>query len=240
MILYPVVILAGGLAVRLRPITEEIPKALVEVGGEPFIVHQLRLLYSRGIRNVIISAWYLGEMIREFIGDGSRFGMQVQYVFDGEKALGTAGAVRKALGFIDGPFFVLNGDTYFPCDFAAIQTYFELCAQSGLMTVNYNQMDWHDSNVEFKDGEIIRHDKQNRDALMQHVDAGLALFDPIAFAHLPEGQSADLMDVFQKLLAEGKLLGYEEQQRFYEVGSFSGLKELDMLLSENPDRFLAG
>ena len=150
MILYPVVILAGGLAVRLRPITEEIPKALVEVGGEPFIVHQLRLLYSRGIRNVIISAWYLGEMIREFIGDGSRFGMQVQYVFDGEKPLGTAGAVRKALGFIDGPFFVLNGDTYFPCDFAAIQTYFELCAQSGLMTVNYNQMDWHDSNVEFK------------------------------------------------------------------------------------------
>ncbi len=235
---FPVVILAGGLAVRIRPITEEIPKSLVEVGGEPFIAHQLRLLHSRGIQRIVISAWYLGEMIREFIGDGSRFGVQVQYVFDGEKALGTAGAVRKALSFVDGPFFVLNGDTYFPGNFAAIQTYFGQRAQPGLMTVNYNQMDWHDSNVEFRDGEIIRHDKQNRDALMQHVDAGLALFTPQAFAHLPEGQSADLMDVFQKLLAEGSLLGYEEQQRFYEVGSFSGLKELDALLSENPERFL--
>jgi len=236
--LYPVVILAGGLATRLRPISEEIPKTLVDIAGEPFITHQLRLLHARGIKQVIISAWYLGEMIEEYLGDGREFGMQVQYVFDGEKALGTAGAVRKALNLLDGPFFVLNGDTYFPCDYAAVQAFYASHSHAGLMTVNFNQMDWHESNVELKDGKIIRHQKQNQDPLMKHVDAGLALFDPQVFMHIPEGQNADMMDVFQKLLAEDNLIGYEEKQRFYEMGSFSGLKELDTLLSENPDKFL--
>ena len=95
--LYPVVILAGGIATRLRPITEKIPKALVEVGGKPFIDHQLNLLKSHGVHSVIISAWYKGEMIREYVGDGRRFGMDVQFVFDGETPLGTGGAVRQAL-----------------------------------------------------------------------------------------------------------------------------------------------
>jgi len=238
MSLYPIVILAGGLATRIRPITEQIPKALVEVGGEPFIAHQLRLISARGIKNVIISAWYLGEMIREYLGNGSEFGLQVQYVFDGEKALGTAGAIRKTLNLLESPFFVLNGDTYFPCDYAAIQAFYDAHSQAGLMTVNYNKMDWHESNVELRDGIIIRHQKQNQDPLMKHVDAGLALFDPQVFMHIPKGQNADMMDVFQKLLAEDNLIGYEEKQRFYEMGSFSGLKELDALLGENPNQFL--
>lgn len=236
--MFPLVILAGGLATRIRPITEQIPKALVEVGGEPFIAHQLRLLRARGIKEVIISAWYLGEMLQEYLGTGSEFGLQVQYVFDGQKPLGTAGAVRKALKFLEGPFFVLNGDTYFPCDYAAIQTFFDAHSQAGLMTVNYNQMDWHESNVELRAGKIIQHQKQNQDPRMKHVDAGLALFDPQVFMHIPEGQNADMMDVFQKLLVEDNLIGYEEQQRFYEMGSFSGLKELDTLLGENPNQFL--
>lgn len=236
--MYPVVILAGGLAVRLRPITEEIPKALVEVGGEPFLAHQLYLLRARGVERVIISAWYLGEMIAEFVGDGSRFGLQVQYVFDGEKPLGTAGAIRKAADLLDGLFFVLNGDTYFPCDYSAIQAFFDEHSQDGLMVVNRNQLPWHNSNVELRDGEIIRYDKVDRDARMEHVDAGLSLFEPKVFDHLEEGQPADLMEIFQKLLAEGNLIGFEETQRFYEVGSFSGLKELDALLLENPNRFI--
>ncbi|MBM3145936.1 MAG: nucleotidyl transferase [Chloroflexi bacterium] len=236
--LYPVVILAGGLAVRLRPITEEIPKALVEVGGDPFIAHQLRLLRSRSIERVIVSAWYLGEMIEEYIGDGSQFGVHVEYVFDGEKPLGTAGAVRKVLDLVDSPFFVLNGDTYFPCDIADIQEYYQRHARSGLMVVNRNQLEWHDCNLELRNGKIIRYDKNNIDDRMEHVDAGLGLFAPQAFSHLALGQPADMVDVMQKLLAEGHLLAYEEQQRFYEIGSFSGLKELDALLSAEPDRFL--
>jgi len=238
MSLFPVIILAGGLATRIRPITEKIPKALVDVAGEPFIAHQLRLLRARDIKKVIISSWYLGEMIQDYLGDGSEFGLQAQYAFDGEKALGTAGAIRKALNLVSGPFFVLNGDTYFPCDFAAIQTFFEEHSRAGLMTVNRNQLHWHDSNVELKDGEIIRYDKQMRDSQMEYVDAGLGLFNPQVFAHLQEGQPADMAEVMQKLLAEGNLLSYEEPQRFYEIGSFNGLKELDTLLLEDPEQFL--
>jgi len=230
--------LVGGLATRIRPITEQIPKALIEVGGEPFISHQLRLLRSRGVENVIISAWYLGDMIRDFVGDGSRLGMNVQYVFDGDKPLGTAGAVRKALYLLNSPFFVLNGDTYFPCDFAAIQSFFVEQTRAGLMTVNRNQLPWHNCNVELLAGEIIRYDKQSRDSKMEHVDAGLGLFDPQVFAHLEEDQPVDMGTVMKKLLGDGNLLAFEEKQRFYEIGSFEGLKELDRILTKEPGRFL--
>jgi len=236
--LHPVVILAGGLATRLYPLTEEIPKVLLKVGGQYFIAHQLRLLRARGIERVVISTWHHGEMIRDYVRDGRDFELQVDYVFDGEMPLGTGGAVRQALTLLDGPFFVLYGDSYLPCDLAAIQAFFDGHSKVGLMTVYHNYDRWDTSNVELRDGAIVRYDKANRDAKMKHIDYGLGLFHPRAFDHLIEGQPADLADVYQRLLAEGNLLAYEVGQRFYEIGSFEGLKELDALLSEQPDRFL--
>ncbi len=236
--LYPVVILAGGLATRLRPITEKIPKALVEVGGAPFVDHQLRLLASHGIRRVIISAWYRGDMIRAAVGDGSQFGLSVDYVFDGETPLGTGGAIRQALGLLDGPFFVLYGDSYLPCDYADIQAHFDRHAQPGLMTVHRNQGKWDTSNVEMADGQILCYDKKNRAPRMEFIDYGLGLFQPEVFASLPEGQSADLAEIYQKLVAARGLLAYEVKERFYEVGSFEGLRELDGLLIADANQFL--
>ncbi len=236
--LYPVVILAGGMATRLRPITEKIPKALVEVGGQPFIVHQLNLLKSHDIRSVIISAWYKGEMIREFVGDGSRFGIEVQYVFDGEVPLGTGGAVRKALSFINSPFFVLYGNSYLPCDYADIQSHFDQHNQPGLMTVYRNAGKWDTSNVEIQNGQILCYDKENRNIRMEFIDYGLGLFNPSVFASLPENQLVDLAKVYQKLVANHSLLAYEVEQRFYEIGSFEGLRELDELLTGDPNKFL--
>src|SRR3990167_150214 len=100
-----VVILAGGLATRLRPVTEKIPKALVEVDGEPFIAHQLRLLKKNGIQRVMMCVGYLGDQIIDCVGDGSDVGLQISYSFDGEKLLGTAGAIKQALPLIDNNFF---------------------------------------------------------------------------------------------------------------------------------------
>src|SRR5579884_3647556 len=99
-------ILCGGLATRLRPLTETIPKSLIPIQGDPFIAHQLRLLRSRGIERVVVCAGFLGEMIREFIGDGGSFGLRATYSFDGGSLLGTAGAVRNALPLLDHSFFV--------------------------------------------------------------------------------------------------------------------------------------
>ena len=240
MSLYPVVILAGGLATRLRPITERIPKALVEVGGQPFIAHQLRLLKSSGIQYAVISAWYKGEMIREYVGDGNRFGLDIQYVFDGEHPLGTGGAIRQALPLLSGPFFVLYGDSYLPCDYADIQAHFDRHTQPGLMTVYRNQGKWDTSNVEMSNNEILCYDKRNRTPRMEFIDYGLGLFKREVFASLPQDQPADLTEIYQNLVYDHNLLAYEVQQRFYEVGSFEGLQELDTLLMHDPNQFLKG
>jgi len=236
--LYPVIILAGGLATRLRPITEKIPKALVEVGNQPFIAHQLLLLHSRGIRQIVISAWYQGKMIRDFVGDGSRFDMDVKYVFDGDSPLGTGGAIRQALNLVAGPFFVLYGDSYLPCNYANIQAFFDAENQPGLMTVYRNQGKWDTSNVEMVENKILRYDKKNRIPSMDFIDYGLGLFHPDVFISMSEGQKVDLAEIYQKLVAEQSLLAYEVKQRFYEIGSFEGLRELDELLTKGPNQFL--
>lgn len=238
MTLYPVVILAGGLATRLWPITERLPKALVEIGGQPFIAHQLNLLKSRGIRSVVISTWYKGEMIRDFVGNGSRFGLKVQYSFDGEKPLGTGGAIRNALSLLSGPFFVLYGDSYLPCSYTDVQAFFDLHKKPGLMTVYRNQGKWDNSNAEVVNGQILCYDKKNRNPRMEFIDYGLNLFNPEAFESLPENQPADLAEIYQKLVLSHNLLAYEVKQRFYEIGSFDGLHELSELLARDPHQFL--
>ena len=238
MSLYPVVILAGGLATRLRPITEKIPKALVEIDGKPFIHHQLRLLYSHNIRRVIVSAWYRGDLIRDYVSDGSQFNMHVDYVFDGDAPLGTGGAIRKALPLLDSPFFVLYGDSYLPCDYADIQAYFTARDQPALMTVFRNLGKWDSSNVEMADGRIVQYNKKNKSPRMEHIDYGLGLFVPTVFDNLQEDQSSDLAEIYQKLVVEKKLLAYEVPERFYEIGSFDGLSELSDLLAKDPDQFL--
>lgn len=236
--LYPVVILAGGLATRLRPLTDEKPKALLNVGGQPFIVQQLRLLRSYGIRRAVIAGWYKGEMIRDLLGDGKRYAMEIEYVFDGVSPLGTGGAVRRALGLLAGPFFVLYGDSYLPCEYPDLQTFFDDHDGLGLMTVFHNKGQWDASNVELKQGRIVRYSKGLGIPQMEYIDYGLGLFRPPAFAHLRDGEPADLSEIYQKLLVAKQLLAYEVRQRFYEVGSLEGLRTLDTLLSDNPAKFL--
>lgn len=236
--LYPVVILAGGMATRLRPITEKIPKALVEVGGEPFIAHQFRLLYSRGVRRVIVSAWYRGDMIRDYVGDGSKFDMQVSYVFDGDKPLGTGGAIRCAQPLLREPFFVLYGDSYLPCSYAEIQKKFELSGQPALMTVYRNDGAWDISNIEMMEETIVKYDKNDRSPAMQFIDYGLGVFSPEVFQDIKIGEFKDLADVYSDLVQNKKIAAYLVRQRFYEIGSRTGLRELDKILSKTPYHFL--
>src|SRR5271170_1674359 len=108
----PMAILAGGLATRLRPTTDTVPKALIQVAGEPFIVHQLRLLQRKGVQKVVLCVGHLGEQIERCIGDGRQFGLQVAYSFDGKTLMGTGGALRRALPMLGQVFFVLYGDSY--------------------------------------------------------------------------------------------------------------------------------
>ncbi len=222
----PVAILAGGMATRLMPLTEKIPKALIDINGEPFVSHQLRLLRSRGIDRVIICVGHLGEMIQDFVEDGRRFEIQVEYSFDGGRLLGTGGAVKKALDLLGESFYVLYGDSYLPCDFKKIQATFEDSGKKGLMTVFRNDGAWDTSNVEFKDGQILAYDKQRPSPRMRHIDYGLGVFRREAFDFVPDDTTFDLADLYRFLLGKGELAAREVDERFYEIGSVEGLEEL--------------
>jgi NDP-sugar pyrophosphorylase family protein len=232
MIDLPVAILAGGLATRLRPITEKIPKALVDVAGDPFLAHQLRLLHSHGIRRAVLCVGYLGEMIERDFGDGSAFGVKLQYSFDGPVLLGTGGALRLALPMLGDAFFVLYGDSYLPVDYAAVADAWRVSGKDALMTVFQNEGAWDTSNVEFSGGKIARYDKCERTPAMRHIDYGLSIFTAKVFADRASGEKFDLSDVQRDLVAQGRMAGYEVRQRFYEVGSHAGLAELGELLSK--------
>ncbi|MEK7407469.1 MAG: nucleotidyltransferase family protein [Acidobacteriota bacterium] len=230
----PAAILAGGLATRLRPLTASRPKALLEVNGEPFIAHQLRLLRASGIERVVLCLGYLGEMVREFVGDGGGFGLRAEYSFDGPVLRGTAGAIAKALPLLGEAFFVLYGDSYLPCNYRAVEAAFLACGKQGLMTVFRNEGRWDASNVEFAGGALLAYDKKNRTSRMQHIDYGLGVFRKSAFAALAEGASHNLAALYQDLLARGQLAGLEVPERFYEIGSAAGLQELSEFLARQP------
>ena len=230
--LYPVVILAGGMATRLGHITRATPKALVDVNAEPFVFHQLRLLKERGIDQVILCVGYLGEQIVERVGNGRNFGLNVQYSFDGPRLLGTGGAIKKALTKLDAPaFFLLYGDSYLECDYAAVQMAFDASGKLALMTVFRNECQWDSSNVEFADGRILAYDKKKPTDRMGYIDYGLGAFQREAFASVPENEPFDLATLQQELLRADQLAGYEMCHRFYEIGSPTGLEETRQYLT---------
>ena len=235
-----VAILAGGLATRLRPVTNTVPKSLIEVNGKPFAVHQLRLLQSKGIQRVVLCVGHLGQLIQRAIGDGSALGLQVDYSFDGPALLGTAGAIRNALPSLGDSFFVMYGDSYLPCDYAAIARNFDAAAVLGMMTVFRNEGKWDASNVEFEAGKlkadqikegqlgagkILAYSKINRTPRMRYIDYGLGMFRAKAFQRLPSGEASDLTEVYTDLLQRNQLAAFEVRQRFYEIGSPAGLRE---------------
>jgi NDP-sugar pyrophosphorylase family protein len=227
---WPVAILAGGLATRLRPATEKVPKALLSVAGEPFLVHQLRLLHSEGFRRIVICVGYLGEMIEANIGEGKRLGLQIDYSFDGPTLLGTGGALKRALSMLGEHFLVIYGDSYMPVDYAGIVEAFIRNEKPALMTVLENEGRWDASNVWFEAREIHRYDKKKRTPKMRHIDYGISVLNAGVFAGFPDNAAFDLADLYSRLVSERQMAAYEVKQRFYEIGSEQGLAELDGLL----------
>lgn len=221
----PVVILAGGMATRLRPLTETIPKALIEVAGRPFLWHQLKLLKWHGVGHVVLAVGYLGEKIQQVFGDGADLGLRIEYSCDAPKLLGTAGAIRGALHLLPERFFVLYGDSYLNCDYRAVQSTFEKSKRRGLMTIYRNDGKFDKSNVEYSDGRILAYDKHHRTDAMRHIDYGLGAFHRSVFAAIDVGQVCDLAEVYRNLLTSGELAAFESAERFYEIGSPQGLKE---------------
>ena len=220
-----VAILSGGLATRLRPITETIPKALVDIAGKPFIVRQLEHLKGRGYTRVVLCIGYLGEQIEAVVKDGSSFNMEVLYSQDGPRLLGTGGAILRALPLLGEHFFVLYGDSYLPCDFNAVERDFYHYRKPGLMTVLRNANQWDESNVLYEEGRIVEYNKKYPRNDMAHIDYGLSVLSANNLADRSTNIPFDLADVYHELSIRGELAGHEVFERFYEIGSHKGLQE---------------
>jgi NDP-sugar pyrophosphorylase family protein len=232
------IILAGGLATRMRPLTDDLPKALLPVAGRPFVDHQLDWLARHGVARVVLSIGYRGEMLRAYVGDGARFGLEVAYVDEGTNLRGTAGALRLALaqGVLEDAFLVTYGDSFLPVDFGAVGAAFRRSGRPALMTVFRNEGRWDTSNAIFApagdgpDGQVVLYDKRRATRPAQDfafIDYGLsALERRLVETDVPATGKADLADLFHAVSLRGELAGLEIRDRFHEIGSPEGLEEL--------------
>ena len=236
------VILAGGRATRMRPLTDQIPKALIPAGGRPFVDHQLGWLAGHGVTDVVMCIGYRGDAIRAYLdGDaGPRHGLRVRFVDEGDDLRGTAGALRLALdeGALEESFLVTYGDSFLPIDFEEVFRAHTATGKPALMTVFRNDGRWDTSNVIFDGRMVTLYDKQRttRPASdFTFIDYGLsALSRQVIAEEIPAGASADLAALFHRLSVRGALAGLEVAQRFYEIGSPAGLEDFERWLRRNP------
>jgi NDP-sugar pyrophosphorylase family protein len=234
------VILAGGLATRMRPLTEQIPKALIPVEGTPFIDHQLAWLAAHGVDEVVLSIGYRGDMLRAHVGDGARHGLAARYVDEGTNLRGTAGALRLALdeGALRESFLLTYGDSFLPVDFGDVFATFERVGTPALMTVFRNEGRWDTSNVIFDGRMVTLYDKQRRARPADEftfIDYGLLALERRVIADaIPSGAKADLAGLLYDLSLRGALAGLEVHERFYEIGSPVGLEDFAGWLRRRP------
>jgi MurNAc alpha-1-phosphate uridylyltransferase len=219
-----VAILAGGLATRLGPLTQNVPKSLLMVKNKPFLQYQLERLREHGIADVVLCTGHLGHQIQDHFGDGSRFGVNLVYSHE-EKPLGTAGALRLAKDKLQDPFFTIYGDSYLSLDFADILKYFDSRDRLALMTV-YRNADLYDRSNTVVRGQLVeKYSKREKTQGMVYIDYGANLFRKRVLDLVSEGQFCSLEDLFGQLVERKELLAYEIKERFYEIGSPQGLAE---------------
>jgi NDP-sugar pyrophosphorylase family protein len=173
---------------------------------------------------------HLGEMIVDAVGDGRRFGLDVHYVHDGAKLLGTGGAIAHALPVIGDRFLILYGDSYLDTDYQEVAAAFLASGKPALMTVYANAGRWDTSNVEYDGHKIICYSKTARNERMCHIDYGLGAAHKSIFEALPHGIAIELAAIYERLASEDMLAAFEVFRRFYEIGSTLGIQELEAKL----------
>lgn len=226
---WPIAILAGGLATRLHPITLELPKSLLLINGQPFIKWQLELLASRGVESVVLCLGHQATAIMEFVGSGQRYGLRIEYSIEKSK-LGTGGALKNAESLLGETFGVLYGDSYLPIDYLEIFDKYQNAKKSVLMTIHENRNKFDVSNVLFQPYGSLYYSKSNRLPQMKYIDYGFSVLSFETLKLIPPGVPSDLSDTLESLSRSGEVYGYEIAERFYEIGSFQGILELEEYL----------
>lgn len=227
-----VAILAGGLATRLRPISNSIPKSMIEIEGRPFIEYQLDILKKQGVTDVVLCLGYLGDQIERHIGDGSKFGINIKYSYDGKQLIGTAGALKNSEHLLDDQFFVMYGDSYLFVDLKNVLAYFKKFNKSGLMVVYKNDDKFDNSNVMVEGNLVKVYNKKHKTDDMHYIDYGALLLNKEVLDPVPKNETYALEDLLGILVKQGELAAYEVKERFYEIGSPTGLSEFRKYIKE--------
>tara|TARA_Y100000816_G_C26059060_1_gene555957 strand:- start:510 stop:1226 length:717 start_codon:yes stop_codon:yes gene_type:complete len=227
------VILAGGYGTRLQKLTENIPKSMVKINGKPFIYHQLSLLKKNKIEDIVICTGHLSEKIEEYVGNGERFELNVQYSNDGKKLLGTGGAIKKVSETIDGPFFVLYGDSYLDICYKDVYDFYISNNNKALMSIIENNNKWDKSNILFRNNEIVSYKKKHDEVKMRHIDYGLSIFEKDHLKNFGKNENFDLTLLYEHLLNKKELIAFEVFKRFYEIGSITGINDLSLYLKNS-------
>lgn len=207
------------------------PKPLIEVAGEPFLFHQLRLLAAHRVREVVLCVGYHGDLIVKTVGE-RRFGLRISYSFDGPEPAGTLGAIRRARALLGERFLVLYGDTYLRLDYAAAAAAWCASALPSMMCVLCNDGRWEASNAVYGAGRVLAYDKRSPPAHARWIDYGLSGLTGVALDMAPP-DTHDLADLFHRLADAGLLHGVEAHARFYEIGTPAALAETDAFLRVN-------
>jgi len=225
-----VVILAGGMGTRLRPLTNTIPKAMVTVRGKPFLEHQLGLLKAAGLTDVLILVGYLGGQIEEYFGDGSALGMRIGYSHE-QSPMGTGGALKIAEPALEEHFVLLNGDTLLPIDYRALVDAFGGSATTGLIVAYSNTCKIAPNNLKLSNQDLVLAYNKDDDTGMTHVDAGAIVLDKSVLELIRPGRPCSLeREVFRQLIRKRQLKAFRTDQRFYDMGSIEGLKQIEKVL----------
>lgn len=224
------VILAGGFGMRMRPVTKSLPKALLKVRGKCFLEHQIDLLKKSGFRALVLCVHYRADLIRADFGDGSAVGVEITYSEEIEKPLGTAGALKNAAPLLHDPFMVIYGDSYLPVDYGEIVSYFAEHDEPALMTVYKNDNRYDTSNVRIDGERVVAYDKRNTSGNLVYIEYGLNIFRKSVLDLIPAGRSYSLGELFKELIRKRQLIAFETAQRFYEIGSREGLRDMENYL----------
>ncbi len=230
------VIIAGGLATRLNNLSKDKPKSMIEILGKPFVQYQLEILSDAGIRDIVFCIGHLGQQIEQFVGDGSRFNLNVNYSFDGEVLLGTGGALKKAEILLQDTFLIMWGDSYLMLDYQDIEHEYRRRKLPAMMVVYKNDNERDRSNVILSGDIVAKYDKWNPPPETDYIDNGLTVCSKSLLPLIPSGEPYAIERLFAKLASESKLGAYITAQRFYEIGSLNGIAEFEQMLNENLSR----
>lgn len=229
-----IVILAGGKATRLYPLTKKIPKSLVEICGKPFLTHQIELLRKNKITDILLCVGIFSDQIMNYYGNGKDFGVSIRYSIENpNNLLGTGGALKKAEKFLDNEFMVMYGDSYLPIDFTSIISAFHKSKKIGLMTVFRNQDQFDKSNVDVKNELVIRYDKTGENNELQYIDYGLLVLKKELLTITPDDKFTDLENLIKSLVEKKELSSFIVTERFYEIGSLTGKKDFAEFIKSN-------